>query len=117
MYQKLLTHLHKACFAYSTITNWRIALEYGEDISIGTSDSDRCFDETIDVLISEALHIVPFHSMHSLASIIKQSSTIMWNHLHSMGLVMMNLHFVPHSLSAAQKRESVKQSMALKSIL
>jgi hypothetical protein len=73
MYQKLLSRLLTLCHAYSTITNWDRALDRGEDISTRVSGGGHLPDDTINAAITEELEIAPFHSVHSLASIIKWS--------------------------------------------
>jgi hypothetical protein len=66
------------------------------------------------VLIAVAFEKAPFHSVHSLANIIKVSPVAVWRHFHSAGYVVLNLGIVPHTPSLAQKVNQVKSTTELK---
>jgi hypothetical protein len=100
-----------------TITNWRRALERGEDIQHHRPGGRRLHDERLDVLITTALETSLFHSVLSRASTIKISLMIVWIPLHSADHVTWNLHIVPHTISPAQTVARVESSAELKKVI
>jgi hypothetical protein len=117
IHQKLAARVGYACRAYSTVTDWIRKLRRGDDITQRASGSGRLPDDRIDVSITTALSHAPFHSVHSLSSAIKCPWSTVWRHLHCAGHVVRNLHFVPHTLSSAQKASRVEYAIELKQVL
>jgi hypothetical protein len=70
IYTKLLAR-PRSMPAYSTVTNWIRALTRGEDIHGHASGGGHLPDDRVDTLVINALEESPFHSVRSLASIIK----------------------------------------------
>jgi hypothetical protein len=117
IYTKLLARAGETCSAYSTITNCIRSLTRGEVIHGHASGGGRLPDDRVDTLVINALEESPFHSVRSLASNIKIPPTTEWQHLHTRGYVIRNLHIVPRMLSLAQKAARVESAIELKKVL
>jgi hypothetical protein len=114
MYAKLLARGRDTCPIYSTITSWLRSLGRGADICQHASHGGYLPDDRVDGLIANALEESLFHTVRSLASVIKIPPTIVWRHLHSRGYVVRHLQIVSHTLSMAQKAARVESALALK---
>ena len=105
------------CTGYSTVRDWISKLNREEDTTQRASGSERLFDNRIDVLIADALEYARFHPVRSLCSAIKYPRTSVWRHLHSADYDICDLHLVPHTLSPAQKVQTVRTVIELKKVL
>jgi hypothetical protein len=64
--------------------------------------------------MAKSLEEMLFHSVRSLASILKILQTTGQRHLHTAGDVVRNLRIIPHTLSPAQNAARVKSTIGLK---
>jgi hypothetical protein len=69
--QKLSAGPGRAYPFYPSITDWIRRLHKGEDLTRRPSSSGRLLDEQVNILIAAAFKEAPFHSVRSLASVIK----------------------------------------------
>jgi hypothetical protein len=89
----------------------------GEDILGLALGSGRRPVEEIDVVIALALEEEPFHSVRSLATVIKSPPARVWRHLRAAGYVLRHLRLVPHTLSISHKATRIGMAIELKNVI
>jgi DNA-binding MurR/RpiR family transcriptional regulator len=111
IHEELVQLLGSDAIAYSTMTYHLRASRWTAQTEERDSDLPR---DVIDNAILETLDQTPFASMHELAKATCIPRTTVWRRLtESLGFVVKHLHWVPHSLTSAQRQDRIDRSKEL----
>jgi hypothetical protein len=105
IHDELVYILGPDAIAYSTVTYHLRASRWTAQTEERHSDPPP---DVVDNAILEAPDQTPFTSVHELAKTTCIPHTIVWRRLtESLGFVVKHLHWVPHSLTDAQRQNRI----------
>jgi hypothetical protein len=117
IHRKLVAHFEDGAPRYSTVTKWLRRLVCGDDILESVERKGKESDSLVDFKILRALAAFPFHSVRTLASLLKIPRQTIYDHLQSGNFTVKYLRWVLHTLDDCTKQACVEMANSIMNMI